>query len=152
MLNSRNWLRILRREQSQVEWMIAVTSFSYRHHFFACLYSHQFWGISPDRALSPKNQTLHFSYQYIQTQSVEQDFVNKNSLFIKQAVKNLNFIRVTIAEINIIRNVRSKFSCKYFQISLLGSRKMMIYLPDSYWLIHPYRASRLLLENWSRDI
>jgi hypothetical protein len=26
----------------------------------------------------------------------------------------------------------------------------MIYLPDSYWLIHPYRASRLLLENWFR--
>jgi hypothetical protein len=104
----------------------------------------------PDRALPPKNQTLHFSYQYLQTQSVEQDFVNKNSLFIKRGVKDINFIGPTIAEINKILSVKSKFSCKYFQISLLESRKMMIYLLYSYWLIHPYRASRHLLESWSR--
>jgi hypothetical protein len=37
-------------------------------------YSHQFWGRSPDRAIPPKNLTLQFSHQYLQTQSVEQDF------------------------------------------------------------------------------
>jgi hypothetical protein len=50
-------------------------------------YNHQFWGISPDRALSPKNLTLHYSHQCLQTQSVEQDFFNKNSFFIKRGGK-----------------------------------------------------------------
>jgi hypothetical protein len=55
-----------------------------------------------------------------------------------------------MAEISRILNVKWRFSCKYFQISFLESREMMIYLPYSSWLIHLYRASRRLLESWPR--
>jgi hypothetical protein len=40
-----------------------------------------------DRALPPNNLALHFSNQYLQTQSVEQDLLNNNSFFIKRGVK-----------------------------------------------------------------
>jgi hypothetical protein len=103
-----------------------------------------------DHALSQKNLALHISHQYLQTQSVEQDFFNKNSFSIKRGVKNIDFIRPIVAEISRILNAKWKFSCKYFQISFLESWKMMIYLLYSSWLIHPYHASRRLLENWSR--
>jgi hypothetical protein len=61
---------------------------------------------APGPALPPKNLTLHFSHQYLQTQSVEQDFFNKNSFFVKQGVKNINFIRPIIAEVSRIPNVK----------------------------------------------
>jgi hypothetical protein len=59
-----------------------------------------------DGALPPKNLTFHFSHQYLQTQSVEQAFSNKNSFFIKRGVKNISFIRPIMAEISRILNVK----------------------------------------------
>jgi hypothetical protein len=64
-------------------------------------------GVHPaDRALLPKNLTLQFSHQYLQTQSVEQEFFNNNSFFIKRGVKPINLITSIIAEISRILNVK----------------------------------------------
>jgi hypothetical protein len=41
--------------------------------------------VYPPIVLDPfKNLKLHFSHQYLPAQSVEQDFFNKNSFFIKR--------------------------------------------------------------------
>jgi hypothetical protein len=113
--------------------------------FISCIpkrYSYQFWGISPGRALPPKNLILHFSHQYLRTQSAEQDFFNKNNFFIKQRVKNINFIRRVIAEISRILNVKWKFSCKYFQISFRELVQGIVGFPN---LLEPLTSTQLTL-------
>jgi hypothetical protein len=62
--------------------------------------------IPPIVLYSSNNLTHHFSHEYLESQSVEQDFFNKNSFFIKRGIKIMNFIRPIIAEISRILNVK----------------------------------------------